>query len=446
MLGIIAAIIAAVKGHKTFAWVMGVWSALEIVLLLAKSPYAVGPGGLFVIIALCMSNLNKRERVSASQEQKTNEQSGMRAVSSNDADKSAGIEPVIPLQCDVPGYVDCPICHTRQRAGRDRCFGCNVPLKIKPISPLNDNNDIKMREMDTTMAVPSVKPMKEVTTELTPKVRFCRKCGFELLGGSDFCSHCGTKVVVVPQGKEPAECEGDTTTVNTKTPSGNARDHQFWENLKECCEAAQQVFKDEIIPALGSNGFLSTTGSTVNIDIHDAMRPTYMITESWFFPISVIVAALHDYLPNITKEDEENIKTYLYPCGDAVIQAFGKKEKKAVKVLSSRIADYTNACRNEMVCGYSWYGQGKVIYHDLEEIEQLTNRKAHDVQCSLLFNDIIYYVNMYGELPEMKEIGKLKSVVVKSPTNYAKQIEKIYDVAHPLASALFSEVKSRLGV
>ena len=155
-------IIAAVKGHKTFAWVMGVWSALEIVMLLAKSPYAVGPGGLFVIIALCMSNLNKRERVSASQEQKTNEQAGMRAASSNDTDKNAGVDPVDPLLCDVPGYVDCPICHTRQRAGRDRCFGCNVPLKVKPISPPNDDNDIKTREMGTTMETPSVTPIGKV--------------------------------------------------------------------------------------------------------------------------------------------------------------------------------------------------------------------------------------------------------------------------------------------
>ena len=62
MLGIIATIIAAKKGHTTFAWVVGIWSAIEIILLLAKSPYAVGPGGMFVLIAICMTNLNKPKK------------------------------------------------------------------------------------------------------------------------------------------------------------------------------------------------------------------------------------------------------------------------------------------------------------------------------------------------------------------------------------------------
>ena len=62
MLGIIATIIAAKKGHSTFAWVVGIWSAIEIIMLLAKSPYAVGPGGMFIVIALCMKNLNTPQK------------------------------------------------------------------------------------------------------------------------------------------------------------------------------------------------------------------------------------------------------------------------------------------------------------------------------------------------------------------------------------------------
>ena len=222
MLGIIATIIAAVKGHKTFAWVIGVWSAIEIVLLLSKSPYAVGPGGLFVIIALCMSNLNKKEKDSGPQEQKTSNHYSSPSVFSapssslmKDTEKNVDIEPVAPLLCDMPGYVDCPLCHTRQRVGREKCFGCNVCFLSAPIKTVEINSTeatlssepipsepVSIETEETyleTAAFNSEENKQPVEPPAFPKVRFCRKCGFELFEGSGFCSHCGTKIEIVPQ-------------------------------------------------------------------------------------------------------------------------------------------------------------------------------------------------------------------------------------------------------
>lgn len=54
MAGIIAAVIAGVKGHKTFAWIVGSLGVLELILVLAGSPYAVGPGVLFIAWAIGM--------------------------------------------------------------------------------------------------------------------------------------------------------------------------------------------------------------------------------------------------------------------------------------------------------------------------------------------------------------------------------------------------------
>lgn len=60
MFGIIATIIAAYKGHKTFAWVTGSWTCVAIFMALAGvSALAIAPGGIFFFIALGMENLNK---------------------------------------------------------------------------------------------------------------------------------------------------------------------------------------------------------------------------------------------------------------------------------------------------------------------------------------------------------------------------------------------------
>ena len=126
---------------------------------------------------------------------------------------------VAPLLCDVNGYVDCPLCHARQRIGRSSCFGCGVRFYLKPVNPTANENKIETFEQENTILMPeadSIGSEKSIATietmpaerKNTPvqngalKPRFCRKCGFELHEGCDYCSHCGTKTVTVPQTAE----------------------------------------------------------------------------------------------------------------------------------------------------------------------------------------------------------------------------------------------------
>ena len=209
MLGIIATIIAAKKGHTTFAWVVGIWSAIEIILLLAKSPYAVGPGGMFVLISICMTNLNKPKQefkpanespkgisklLSTSSYETTipNDNSQLEQVT-KDAAQTEENNRIAPFLCDVPGYIECPLCHTRQKIGRLRCFGCDVGFTVKPVVASTSTDTNKSAEDESRIVT------EELPTTNVPKVRFCRKCGFQLLNDSEFCSHCGTKVIEVKQ-------------------------------------------------------------------------------------------------------------------------------------------------------------------------------------------------------------------------------------------------------
>ena len=180
MFGIIATIIAAKKGHKTFAWVVGIWSVIEIVMLLAKSPYAVGPGGLFVLIAIGMKNLNKSDE------------------STRTDKKQAEISntPSIDTACQTISSGD---------SGN------------KDISAISDVST-KSMNIDDERGIPDVAPSYEsieseqlsniestdssnvlIADFASPRVRYCRKCGFQLLTESDFCSHCGTKVIEARQ-------------------------------------------------------------------------------------------------------------------------------------------------------------------------------------------------------------------------------------------------------
>lgn len=57
-MGIIATIIAAHKRHYTFAWVIGIWTAIAIILALSgMSSLAIAPGPIFLIIAIGMKKI-----------------------------------------------------------------------------------------------------------------------------------------------------------------------------------------------------------------------------------------------------------------------------------------------------------------------------------------------------------------------------------------------------
>lgn len=157
MLGIIATIIAAKKGHTTFAWVVGIWSAIEIILLLCRSPYAFGPGALFVFIAIGMTNLRKQETNTPYRKDSKPRQEVTTAKDlPNEADKSIESSQTLP------------------------------PESSQVNTDVSSNSIEEDSDLETAKRSP--------TEQNTPKIIFCRRCGFKLLEGSGYCSHCGTEV------------------------------------------------------------------------------------------------------------------------------------------------------------------------------------------------------------------------------------------------------------
>ena len=238
MFGIIATIIAAKKGHSTFAWVVGIWSVVEIIMFLAKAPYAVGPGWVFIIIAICMKKVNiapkehneypkENDIVFTTSSPYTHAAGTETITSGNTSEKEASVC-VAPLMCDVEGYMECPICHTRQAIGRPYCFRCNAKLQGEPV-PFVRSTEPERATADEHPA--DEHPIEEETRQVSldePKPRFCRKCGSLLLKNRDFCGHCGTKVVSVPQELTAVNSPIDTTVKEEPVPKEHVvRNQEF---------------------------------------------------------------------------------------------------------------------------------------------------------------------------------------------------------------------------
>lgn len=100
---------------------------------------------------------------------------------------------IAPLLCDVEGYIECPLCHTRQKLGRERCFGCDTLLKKDPVLP----NPQKSLAVEERILQPAASETNDDNPVSIPAVKFCRKCGSQLQTDSVFCNKCGTKVIML---------------------------------------------------------------------------------------------------------------------------------------------------------------------------------------------------------------------------------------------------------
>ena len=141
MAGIIATIIAARKRHYTFAWVIGIWTAIAIVLALCgMASIAIAPGWLFLIIAIGMKKIPEEG----------NSDSG----SQN------------PVGYNMQGSTSTP---------------AEVPVPTAASAEPSVAQDDDIVVVDRTSPAPTV-------------IRFCRYCGQELELGAKFCRHCGARI------------------------------------------------------------------------------------------------------------------------------------------------------------------------------------------------------------------------------------------------------------
>lgn len=204
-MGLIACIVSAVKGHKTFAIAMGVWTIIAIILLVSGFQYAYAPGPLFLLIAICMKKKNKDEGKDEpySQQLKTSKQSLTTNGFSSEEEAIFVHNAIANGATFDDAKADFNAHHTSSNQTPLRFDNGEISINTdKSIHTTCDATffhavddsltNTPSKQIIATEGNDSVK--LDVANNALPVVLYCRKCGFKLLAGSNYCNKCGTKV------------------------------------------------------------------------------------------------------------------------------------------------------------------------------------------------------------------------------------------------------------
>lgn len=261
MLGMIATIIAAVKGRTGFAWFTGIWTVLAFIIAFSGgTQYAVAPGGLFLIIAICMKKEGADSPVKS---------------------ESAPANDVLLVSDPSKKYI-CKACGNYSTGWYQTCPNCGAIGKMEKVSAT-------MLPCDNTPSTESSSETKSLAVELesdnlsTPSIdsiMFCRECGTRLIPGAAFCPECGKRMI-----------DGDETPISSESNSSLA--------LSISPSDEKEDEEPEASPSLISSVALTGKG------LSPILRRAFILIEdeNW--------AKADDYLERILDEEPENAYAYL---------------------------------------------------------------------------------------------------------------------------------------
>lgn len=223
--------------------------------------------------------------------------------------------------------------------------------------------------------------------------------------------------------------------------SSYLRDELFWKDLQKTCTEYQKNISDELIPILEKMGLINCEGKAlrVNMNNNNPMLSIYPLIEALIFPSAVFCAALHEYITNFTKEDELNLKKYLFSCTDDIIEnsdSFGSNSKQ---ILKDRLYEYSIACKNELPSGLSLYGQFGMDFDSLKDWSS-----NHQVKCAHIMCDYIAYIKHFGKFASFSDLEKLKPIVINNTEEDLKEFIQLFDKLHVNAGAIYITVEEAL--
>lgn len=381
MLGIIATIIAAVKGHGTFAFFVGAWTLVAFIMA-ASGNYqlAIGPGGIFLIIAICMK---KEAKTTETPEQ---------------IEKSRENEPVYYCeQCHYIGsYADdkssikCPQCATTLKqtvVTRGQWLSMNEEEKNtekkKWFNAADDTEEgkklIDAKNSESKTDVESqMKLSVAVAEETTPatqvgKSTICINCGEQLLPEWQFCNKCGHPIKEQKDAAGGEEKQTRTQMIDSDKlycKSCGAELNPEWEFCIQCgypvegsgMETGEETEDDSTAAEKELSRSKDTTqeGTVLNLDLSilpPKLRRAFILVEDeeW--------EKAETYFESILDEEPENAYAYL---GKALIQIkvdspinIAEKEIQEIRKTKcfSRAVKYADGELKQLLA--NWQSQGE---------------------------------------------------------------------------------------
>lgn len=222
--------------------------------------------------------------------------------------------------------------------------------------------------------------------------------------------------------------------------SKEKRDTSFWQYMQDCCLSYQQMLSKEIVPILMKIGVINAYGDGIGVDLSskNPLQPIYPLIELGFYPYAVLNAALHEYLDGFSKEDEANMDKYIF----SLISETSKRYTQTGgdgHILLDRIREFSRACKEELLSGYSLYGHLGVDFEGLKGWSQ-----SHQVKCAHLFCDHIAYIEHFGELCSYEDLDKLRPIVVSNTPKKLKSYADLFDKLYTTSIAIFRDVRGML--
>lgn len=219
------------------------------------------------------------------------------------------------------------------------------------------------------------------------------------------------------------------------------RDEHFWKDLQDVCIIHEQRLSEELMPFLNEIGAVHFRGGAIHIDSNDSnpMRFMYPIMEVSLFPSAVFATALREYIPDFTQEDEQNLQKYILSCANKILSVGNQLGNKRKKILCDRLQEYSIACQNETLCGYSLYGQFGMDYDGLKDWT-----KNHQVKCAHILCDHIIFIKNFKSLATLEDLQLLKPIAEKNTQQDLDKLMKLFEKLHTSASSIFMTVRGAL--
>ena len=323
MFGIIATIIAARKGHTTFATVTGIWTGVAIILALSGySAYAFAPGGIFFFIALGMSNL--------------------RNIAPEDSEKYVYFCPACGFAGEIEGTSEnepCPRCQARlvrkactlrtwkSMSNNDRSFTIDQWKKATPVQNADDQEAISDSSVMTitdqphlsTSASEQVVSVSADSPSQRPSVAICSKCGAELVEGAKFCRSCGEPVsqpAAAPYVDPLPEMSSPQSQVSKSIAGGNgirfcnSCGNSLFPGQKFCnrCGKQIQAMVSDNVPELNPGKGAQATPQMMRLELstlQPALRRAFIFIEDEEWDRA------EQYLEEVLDQEPENAYAYL---------------------------------------------------------------------------------------------------------------------------------------
>lgn len=107
--------------------------------------------------------------------------------------------------------------------------------------------------------------------------------------------------------------------------------------------------------------------------------------------------------------------------------------------MAGRLNEYARACKEELLSGYSLYGQFGMDFEALKRWSQ-----NHEVKCAHLLCDHIAYIKHFGKMGTYEDLDKLRPLAVNNTEQTIISFMELFSKLDTTSCVIFMTVRGAL--